>query len=468
MKINNHKLVVSLVFVIAAAGVPGFPATASISSITTEVLFSDTFWDGNFDGWTIVDAPGATSGPSDWSVVQAKNSLVLRQNSNIYIDQDYQGTYVYAGQSSWADYHLDVDIAPDDNDGVFVLFRYTDDDNYYRFIMDKQENFRRLEKKVGGVYTALAEDLTSGYKQSRWNNVHIAAVGGTITVSLDHTPIFAVTDSALSTGMIGLGTSASTGCHFDNVVVATTEVDPYADTVVAAHIKTAGNSRADPVLILGRPRGAADTVAIGGPGYWIVLDMGENEEIVDGSGNDLRVYEVGVLLGGVDEEYDIYASNSPTGPWTYLGQGIAVSVFDLAGSGLSTARYVRIEDLSTRTGIPYPGSDIDALQALNMADNPCVTAPTDINWSVVGDDVHLSWSSVNDAVAYNVYTSTSSGLSAVYPVNSVPITVTSYIHTDAAADALYYAITALGPDGCESGFSNQVPYRLFLPLVIRN
>jgi hypothetical protein len=465
--------VVVLLLVMTAARPRGFRASASVSSPnTTDILFSDTFSDGDFDGWTVVDAPGAVAGPSDWSVVQAHGSLVLMQDSNINTPSPpYEGTHVYAGQGAWTDYHLDVDFNADDNDGVFVLFRYSDGNNYYRFMMDQERSYRRLEKKISGSYTTLAEDLTAGYGDG-WQNVHIAVSGDAITVSLNFTPTFTVSDDSLSAGMIGLGTWASTGCSFDNVIVATTAVDPYADAVVSAHVLAAGNTCADPTAALGRPRTAPgmkeDFLSIGGPTYWVVFDMGAGEEIVDGPGNDLRVYEVGYELGGVDEEHDVYVSNSPTGPWTYLGQGVAVSELDLTGSGLSTARYVRIEDLSTKTPGDYPGSDIDAVQALHMMDNPCVAAPTDVNWAVVGNDVHLSWSLVSDAAAYNVYATTSPGSSGTFLVNPTPITATNYVHSDAAGEGLFYSVTSIALHGCESGFSSQVPYRVFLPLVLKN
>jgi len=465
MKAVNWKL--SLLLFVVVFGICSIFLIASAFSQTTTILFSDTFEDGNLDGWTVFDAPGAISGPSNWSVVQAKDSSVLRQNSNIYTNANYEGTLVYAGQGTWANYHLDVDVYPDDDDSVFVLFRYADDQNYYRFIMNKQESFRRLEKKVDGIYTTLAEDTNNGYGTG-WHNIHIAVESTTITVSLNYTQIFTASDSSLSTGMIGLGTSASTGCHFDNIVVSTSAVDPYADAVADANIMTEGNSQANPVLALGRPRGANDDMSIGGPGYWIVFDMGLGEEIVDGTGNDLRVYEVGVLLGGVDEDYNVFISNSPTGPWTFLGKGIAMTEFDLAGHALSNARYVRIEDLSTKTGSPFPGSDIDALQALQMADNYCFNPPTGLTWSAVGNDIHLSWSALNEAIGYKVYASSNSDLSAFYPVTSQPITTTRYVHVDAAQDNLYYAITAIGTEGCESRLSSIVPHRSFSPIILKD
>lgn len=448
--------------------------------------FSDTFSDGNFDGWTIVDAPGAISGPSAWAVVHAKGGLVLRQDSNIHIQTPppYDGTYVYTGQSDWTDYHLTVDFEPDDNDGVFVLFRYVDDDNFYRFIMDHERKYRRLEKKINGNYTTLAEDLVTGY-ETEWNNVYISVEAEEITVLLNYTPIFTVTDNSLSAGMIGLGTWASTDCHFDNVIVARADiVDPYADAVADASIKTGGNGHSSTLQALGRANGNLDSgyVSIGGPGYWVVLDMGEGEEITDGLGNDLRIFEIGAIFGGVDEEYDVFIGNSSSGPWKYLGQGWTTSEFDLAGSGLTSARYVLIMDLSTRTGNPKPGSDIDAVYALNMADDVIISAPDTVAMSISNNDVLLNWSPVANAVGYNIYASRLGGgvgfsnidfISATVFGASTDIVATtslSYTHQNAADDNFFYAITAINPKGFESSLSSELPYssEIFLPIIIKS
>lgn len=443
---------------------------ASYFPSSDHILFGETFSDGDFNRWTIVDAPTAIAGPSDWAVVEAKGSLVLLQDSNIYTpDPPYEGTYVYAGEETWSDYYLGVNIEPDDNDGIFVIFRRVDDDNYYRFMMDRQRNYQRLEKKIGGVYSTLAEDLSTGYGNS-WIHIQVAVIGNNITVTVDHEHVFSVTDSSLSNGAIGLGTWANTDTYFDNVSVTTSNIDPYADSVMDANIKTAGNSEADTWEILGQPQfnGNQDFLSIGGPSYWIVLDMGDGEEIIDGPGNDLRVYEIGFIFGGVDEEYDISVSNTPTGPWTYIGQGWTTSVFDLAGTGISSARYVRIDDLSSRTDYAStPGSDIDAIQGLNINNFVTISPPPNFNMSFDGNDVFLNWDMVNDAVAYYIYGSNRGNNTGYSLIDSVPAGTHNYTHANARDDNFYYVITAIDSIGVESDFSVEVPYYHYLPTMLK-
>lgn len=435
---------------------------------TAANLFSDTFGDGNKDGWVIVDANGSTDGPSNWSVVPDAHNYVLRQNSNIWMG--FEGTYAYAGDSSWTDYQFEMDVFPTDDDTVFVMFRYVDDNNYYRFHISSQRNFRRLEKKVNGVYTTITEDLTKGYAPNVWQHIQISMTGNNIQVSFNYQLIFSVTDTSFTSGKIALGTAASENCLFDNIVVGTSLRDPYADAVIEANIKQGNNARPDPRFALGRTfTYGNDALFVGGPGYWITVDMGKDEEIIDGEGNDLRVTEIGDIYGtALNEEHDVYASNSITGTWHYLGQGMAVSEFDLQDVGLSKARYIKIQDLSTKTdGTNSPGSDIDGAQALNMENYFPILPPQSVNYAVAGQNVSLTWERVTGAVEYRVYVSDSVGSSNIVRANLVPITSNFFTHADSSHEKFFYSVTAIDAAGVESAFSTQVPYQIFMPTIMK-
>lgn len=441
-------------------------SSPALTQNTPSILLADSFSDNNFTEWTVIDAVGALSGPSNWSVRRNKGSRILAQTSNIYTNNNYEGTYVYAGEASWQNYHLNVDVNPDDNDSVFVLFRYNDTNNYYRFIMNQEENFRRLEKKVNGNYTTLAEIGTASYGDG-WVNIQILTLDNALQVKVNYETVFSVNDSSFATGKVALGTSASTDCFFDNVVVSTQGIDPFADAIVSSTILQGENEYTNPIEALGPPRHALDYffdfVSLGGPGYSAVFDLGDGEQIVDGPGNDLRVYELGVLANGIDEEHNVYVSNAPAGPWILIGQGIAVSEFDLATAGVSSARYVRIEDVSTRTdGTATPGSDIDSIQALHMATDTLLVAPTDIRVAINGSTVQVSWSIVNEAVGYNVYRGTREHFSLV---NQEMITDTTYSFNLNSGRNEYFAVTAVSRAGYESALSSTAPNRAFLPLL---
>lgn len=129
--------------------------------------------------------------------------------------------------------------------------------------------------------------------------------------------------------------------------------------------RTYENRASDPSAALGAPDG--ESVALGFVGNFVVFDLGEGEEATDEAGDDLVVEEFGPPFGAA-EPYRVSISDSPDGPFVDLGDGAAESFFDLGGTSLRAARYVRVESQATieevldGPGSPsYPGPEIDAV-----------------------------------------------------------------------------------------------------------
>jgi hypothetical protein len=168
------------------------------------------------------------------------------------------------------------------------------------------------------------------------------------------------------------------------IAVPCTPGDPYAKAVVDVFLSDCArrtNRRAllDPRSVLGPPdaRGNSDEtysgiLSLGEDGY-VTVDMGVC--IADQPGPDLRVFQYVQFEGvGVD------VSGSADGPWVDLGTQACGDGgtgdrsnhcdFDLAGSGLKSARYVRVSDGErypcARAGTRSEGADIDAVQALHV------------------------------------------------------------------------------------------------------
>jgi hypothetical protein len=122
------------------------------------------------------------------------------------------------------------------------------------------------------------------------------------------------------------------------------EIEPYADEVVDHSGVIAGF----PENTLGPPYDGKVAsnwrehgVGIEAGGY-LVLDMGEGEEIIDREGADLYVEEIGPEDGvGTDDFYRVYVSEDNV-DWLYLGEGLGDTYFDLSGI-LDRARYLMIE-----------------------------------------------------------------------------------------------------------------------------
>jgi hypothetical protein len=116
-----------------------------------------------------------------------------------------------------------------------------------------------------------------------------------------------------------------------------------ADVVLCATL--GANDLLGPSLPLPIPGGAAVTS--------LILDMGSGQEIVDGTGPDFRVF---ALAGS----YTVAVANTPfmDSFVPIAGTFSGTSAFDLAGTGLTSARYVRVTAAPTVV--------LDAVQALNV------------------------------------------------------------------------------------------------------
>lgn len=145
-------------------------------------------------------------------------------------------------------------------------------------------------------------------------------------------------------------------------------------------------NRSNPSAAFGAPQTTGTPIDSGFPaGSFVSLGFGvsttstrslvlnfDNNLIVDGVGADVRIYEV---TGGVypDERIKVEASQNGS-TWVTLVASAARDVnADLAGSGLSWARYIRVTDLNNPasfTDSVADGYDVDAVEALNCVQPP--------------------------------------------------------------------------------------------------
>ena len=84
------------------------------------------------------------------------------------------------------------------------MVRYQDPDNYYRFSWDHEGGYRRLVKKVDGVFTLLAEEAVP-YVQGEAYAIEILAYEDTLDVHVNGASIFggSIQDASLPQGSIG-------------------------------------------------------------------------------------------------------------------------------------------------------------------------------------------------------------------------------------------------------------------------
>lgn len=181
---------------------------------TGAVLLQDDFRSSPLSGWTIIDE--APNGPSSWYV--SNQTLVQKSEIGASAGGDSFGTFALYTRGSWNDYRFSVTMRSMDDDTIGVMFRFKDDLNYYRFSWDNQEHFRRLEKRVNGKFTTLAED-TASYTIGRNYQLAIVAQGTRLQVLVDGQLVFSVTDGSLNGGTVALYSRWNTGAAFDNVLV---------------------------------------------------------------------------------------------------------------------------------------------------------------------------------------------------------------------------------------------------------
>lgn len=187
------------------------------------VFLDDNFDDGDFVGWTVVDqAPGLTG---IWSVAGQE----VIQTSNIHAASPGQlserlGTVLYwddPAALTWSDYTAEVTFNSTDNDGIGLVFYYTNEDNYYKIDLDEQRSFSTLVQKEAGVETVLATSAGPGYAVGVDTQLKVTVSDNEITVVRDGVTLFggSVSGGDLTEGTVGLYSWGNDGAQFDDVIV---------------------------------------------------------------------------------------------------------------------------------------------------------------------------------------------------------------------------------------------------------
>ncbi len=368
--------------------------------------------------YTIVDTPGMVGGASNWYWTTAGT---LRQSSNVYLSgdayPDLHGSVAWLSDRCWTDCRFDLSVKPGDNDDWGLYFRSTLQEGegfgYRLSFNNDQHPGLYLNAGSNGNWTELIADTDFRYGQGSWQNLGLVLSGSQISVFWQDTLVFSLTDETFSQGGIGLFVRAMSPIEFDNLLVQPltgVELDPYVDSVVDYVIQPGNetNNYTNPLEMLGAPD--QQFVALGGDcsgnsdTAWIILDMGPDDEaILNGPGVDFEIVELGAATGGVDEYYEVWVSNSATGPWTYLALGNGSQSFDLDDAGKCAARYLKLVDLSTTTcNTGTPGCDLDGVVAYYPGPHDDLPQPV-IHLDQQDGHFFLRWNALECADAYRVY-----------------------------------------------------------------
>jgi hypothetical protein len=136
-----------------------------------------------------------------------------------------------------------------------------------------------------------------------------------------------------------------------------------ANTVLASNITGSQNQYTNPIAALGNPDN--NPVCLGESGF-IVLDLGQTNQIVNNNGDDFTIHEAKLTQKTTfinsDEGYIVYVSESDTINWMNLGNGAGTQSFDLNAVGLNKAQFMKIvDDGDTDLNTQSPGFALDAI-----------------------------------------------------------------------------------------------------------
>ncbi len=267
-------------------GAPSLADTVIVTLNPTLALpFSDNFADGNSDGWTFVDDSTTVASAWDASSTRLVNAGPTNIRSGDNTETYRRGTYALLADSvNLTNYRFSVDVSTrpsvDAIDDLGVMFRYTDDDHYYRFSMNAESGSTRLESKAGvdlggdPIFRTLAHNFR-GYEPGQALQFEVEVDGPLIQVFVNGDHLMAAYDADHSTGGVALYTRD--GIRFDNVSITPSSTDP--EIVIASPI--------------------ADFVVPGGPRNVNVVAIARNVPATTGSVDIEFVGEV--VCGAVTE-----------------------------------------------------------------------------------------------------------------------------------------------------------------------
>jgi lysophospholipase L1-like esterase/chitodextrinase len=215
----------------AAAANESARSTPAMNVKTLFAPISYDFTSGDVSDWSVFDDSGVSS---TWQVISgAYHQVTDVDNWPSFATAYNRGTYSFLPSlTGFSDYRFSVDITPlddappvgtDDGKDVGIMFRYQDNDNYYRLSFSARKSFTRLEKKVGGAFTTLATD-SRGYVDGQDFKVAVNLSGDQIQVMRDGDALFAVSDTSLSAGTVAL--YSQDAVKFDNVLVGVRDPNP--------------------------------------------------------------------------------------------------------------------------------------------------------------------------------------------------------------------------------------------------
>jgi type II secretory pathway pseudopilin PulG len=190
------------------------------------VFLWDDFQDGSASDWLHTWDTG-----TNWNVVNDGGNYVYRYNNAAY-------SQTQRGSTAWDDYTLTAKFRPNAYNQHGIVFRYQDDNNFWRLIFENNEV--RVRGRVGGAWVDAGGSGGESFTPTagQWYQVKITVTGDSLKAKYwsDGNPEpgvwnFDLTDNALLAGAVGLAAQGST--DFDDVKVIYEGANPEYNNYVA-------------------------------------------------------------------------------------------------------------------------------------------------------------------------------------------------------------------------------------------
>ena len=205
--------------------------------------WQDDFEDGKLDGWIIqhdIDTKETTWLVENGLLVQGSAVSLKEKTPNNFL-----GTKIVAGDVNWGDYSIAARMLNRDNDGIGILFRYQNPDNYYRFMLLGDPlhagPFCRLDKRVDGEFVILAEKYDFDTPEpSKPFSIGIDVRGDSIATLVAGKRIFRVQDKTFARGKIGFFCFENEDLCIDEIQVKASPIDfqAFEHDSIAFRVKT--------------------------------------------------------------------------------------------------------------------------------------------------------------------------------------------------------------------------------------
>lgn len=177
-------------------------------------LFEDRFEEAYTYRWEVFDA-GTIQAPSDWRNVENGIAQLSNISSN---GISRPGTQLISLNDFDGDFRYTARLETTDNDGMGIVLRYQDEQNFYRFTINANAPSRRFERFSNGGFSVLWQD-SEPYSENFAQVLTIDAVGDRFTGYHNGVELFSLTDGTHSTGKIGLYAYQNDGLTVNEVLV---------------------------------------------------------------------------------------------------------------------------------------------------------------------------------------------------------------------------------------------------------